>query len=307
MTLLAIDIGNTRLKWALYSSPVPGSEPVAHGARFLETIDRLGEAEWDGLAPPPRRVLGCCVASDSVRHQRQACIALPGQHLAPRQRRQRTLPGRMADEDAVAGQCLAQALVHRQARRGFGQHLWQAPGGQSVTQVLGVRGRAARHGEARMNLPRVDPASLQVGEVPLQGGGECRAQFALLGLLRRRLLCGRGQARQQRWRVVVGGIQAVLRGGCQHLRSVHGIAGRPPGLEPLQLRGRHARRRAQAQREQQVADGSGQHRHLAFAKCSLYDKDRCGNAARVDGGQAWLGRTKKKPAGCGLFDDGWRS
>lgn len=69
MTLLAIDIGNTRLKWALYASPVPGSEPVAHGARFLETIDRLGEAEWDGLAPAPRRVLGCCVASDSVRHR----------------------------------------------------------------------------------------------------------------------------------------------------------------------------------------------------------------------------------------------
>jgi len=69
MTLLAIDIGNTRLKWALYPSAVPGSEPVAHGARFLETIDQLGEAEWAGLAPPPRRVLGCCVASDSVRHR----------------------------------------------------------------------------------------------------------------------------------------------------------------------------------------------------------------------------------------------
>ena len=69
MTLLAIDIGNTRLKWALYPSPVPGSEPVAHGARFLETIDQLGETEWAGLAPPPLHVLGCCVASDSVRHR----------------------------------------------------------------------------------------------------------------------------------------------------------------------------------------------------------------------------------------------
>ncbi|WP_428422025.1 type III pantothenate kinase [Methylibium sp.] len=68
MTLLAIDIGNTRLKWALYTSLVPGSEPAAHGARFLETIDQLGETEWAALAPPAA-VLGCCVASDSVRHR----------------------------------------------------------------------------------------------------------------------------------------------------------------------------------------------------------------------------------------------
>lgn len=68
MTLLAIDIGNTRLKWALYASLVPGCEPVAHGARFLETIDQLGETVWTTLAPPAA-VLGCCVASDSVRHR----------------------------------------------------------------------------------------------------------------------------------------------------------------------------------------------------------------------------------------------
>lgn len=68
MSFLAIDIGNTRLKWALYASLQPGCEPVAHGARFLETIDQLGEAEWTSL-PVPQRVFGCCVASDSVRHR----------------------------------------------------------------------------------------------------------------------------------------------------------------------------------------------------------------------------------------------
>ena len=52
MTFLAIDIGNTRLKWALYSEPRPGSEPLAHGAVFLETIEQLAEGDWAGLQAP---------------------------------------------------------------------------------------------------------------------------------------------------------------------------------------------------------------------------------------------------------------
>lgn len=70
MTLLAIDIGNTRLKWAQYAAAVPGSEPIAHGAAFLETIDQLSDpgGDWARLSPPTA-MLGCCVASDSVRHR----------------------------------------------------------------------------------------------------------------------------------------------------------------------------------------------------------------------------------------------
>jgi type III pantothenate kinase len=70
MTLLAIDIGNTRLKWAQYAALTLGSEPVAQGAAFLETIDRLAEpgGDWAALAPPTA-MLGCCVAADSVRHR----------------------------------------------------------------------------------------------------------------------------------------------------------------------------------------------------------------------------------------------
>lgn len=68
MTLLAIDIGNTRLKWAQYATLAPGSEPIAQGALFLETIDQLDEGEWAALKPPSA-MLGCCVASDSVRHR----------------------------------------------------------------------------------------------------------------------------------------------------------------------------------------------------------------------------------------------
>ena len=44
MTLLALDIGNTRLKWAHYVSTLPGATLLAHGAEFLENIDKLDSA-----------------------------------------------------------------------------------------------------------------------------------------------------------------------------------------------------------------------------------------------------------------------
>jgi type III pantothenate kinase len=66
MTFLALDIGNTRLKWALFDQARPGSAARAHGASFLETIDDLAEGEWKQLTPP-QRVLGCIVAGEAVR------------------------------------------------------------------------------------------------------------------------------------------------------------------------------------------------------------------------------------------------
>jgi type III pantothenate kinase len=69
MSFLAIDIGNTRLKWALYEDGArPGSVPLQHGAVFLENIDRLADAEWMAL-PAPSRVLGSNVAGDAVRRR----------------------------------------------------------------------------------------------------------------------------------------------------------------------------------------------------------------------------------------------
>jgi len=68
MSFLAIDIGNTRLKWALFAQPVPGQPPVRHGAVFLETIDELAETEWATL-PPPGHMLGCVVAGEAVRRR----------------------------------------------------------------------------------------------------------------------------------------------------------------------------------------------------------------------------------------------
>ena len=68
MSFLAIDIGNTRLKWALFAQPIPGQPPVRHGAVFLETIDALAETEWATL-PPPDQMLGCVVAGEAVRRR----------------------------------------------------------------------------------------------------------------------------------------------------------------------------------------------------------------------------------------------
>ena len=65
---LLLDVGNTRLKWALYASPQPGAAVLAHGAAFLETIDELAEGDWKRLAPP-LSVLGCNVAGEAVRRR----------------------------------------------------------------------------------------------------------------------------------------------------------------------------------------------------------------------------------------------
>ena len=70
MSFLAIDIGNTRLKWALYDDAPAAVDaaPTRHGAVFLETIDQLGETDWVGM-PAPTRMLGCHVAGEAVRRR----------------------------------------------------------------------------------------------------------------------------------------------------------------------------------------------------------------------------------------------
>jgi type III pantothenate kinase len=75
MTFLAIDIGNTRLKWALYAAPTPGAALLQHGAVFVETIDDLAEKDWKDL-PAPSSMLGCVVAGDAVRRRVEAQMEL---------------------------------------------------------------------------------------------------------------------------------------------------------------------------------------------------------------------------------------
>ncbi len=68
MTFLAIDIGNTRLKWAQYASPQPGAALLNQGAVFLETIGKLADDQWQAL-PAPGSVLGCVVAGEGVKRR----------------------------------------------------------------------------------------------------------------------------------------------------------------------------------------------------------------------------------------------
>lgn len=68
MSFMAIDIGNTRLKWAMYAHPQPGAAVLAQGAVFLESIDSLAEQEWHAL-PQPTSMLGCVVAGEAVRRR----------------------------------------------------------------------------------------------------------------------------------------------------------------------------------------------------------------------------------------------
>ncbi len=68
MAFLAVDIGNMRLKWALYDSPRPGAQVLAQGAEFLENIDKLADGGWARL-PQPDRMLGCAVAADAIKRR----------------------------------------------------------------------------------------------------------------------------------------------------------------------------------------------------------------------------------------------
>lgn len=68
MTFLAIDVGNTRLKWALYEAPRAGAALLAQGAEFLDHVDRLAECGWASL-PAPQKMLGCVVAGDAIKRR----------------------------------------------------------------------------------------------------------------------------------------------------------------------------------------------------------------------------------------------
>lgn len=81
MSFLALDVGNTRLKWAWYAQAEPGAVPLHQGAAFLETIDQLIETDWRGL-PAPTAMLGCLVAAAGIRQRIEE--QLEAWDLAPR-------------------------------------------------------------------------------------------------------------------------------------------------------------------------------------------------------------------------------
>jgi type III pantothenate kinase len=71
MTFLALDVGNTRLKWAVYAQAHSGAALLAQGVEFLENIDTLAEGSWSGIAQPDA-MLGCIVASDAIKGRVEA-------------------------------------------------------------------------------------------------------------------------------------------------------------------------------------------------------------------------------------------
>lgn len=68
MTFLALDVGNTRLKWALYDAARPRATLLAQGAEFLENIDKLADGDWRAVAQPDT-MLGCIVAGDAIKRR----------------------------------------------------------------------------------------------------------------------------------------------------------------------------------------------------------------------------------------------
>jgi type III pantothenate kinase len=64
MPLLALDVGNTRLKWALFI----GGTIRDHGALILEEISTLNATQWKTL-PALDRIIGSNVAGEAVRHR----------------------------------------------------------------------------------------------------------------------------------------------------------------------------------------------------------------------------------------------
>jgi type III pantothenate kinase len=68
MSILTIDVGNTRLKWALFERFEPGAQPLQSGAVVHEEIDDLAANVWSGM-PPPSAMLGCIVAGEAVKRR----------------------------------------------------------------------------------------------------------------------------------------------------------------------------------------------------------------------------------------------
>lgn len=69
MSFLVIDIGNTRLKWGIYTNANPGADLLAHGAVVLEDIDYLWDLYWKNLTHKPTDMLGCVVAGEAIKRR----------------------------------------------------------------------------------------------------------------------------------------------------------------------------------------------------------------------------------------------
>jgi type III pantothenate kinase len=146
MPFLAVDVGNTRLKWALYDAHRPGAALRAHGAEFLENIDKLADGAWSALVPP-MRMLGCAVAADAVKRrveeQMEELWDVPAHWVVPSASEAGLING--YDHPARLGADRWVAMIgarHRMLARGAARPLVVVMVGTAVTvEAVDVHGR----------------------------------------------------------------------------------------------------------------------------------------------------------------------
>ncbi len=68
MSWLAIDVGNSRMKWALVQGTGAKANWLAHGHCELEEIATLSRSHWKRFLPPDR-IVGSIVAGEAVRRR----------------------------------------------------------------------------------------------------------------------------------------------------------------------------------------------------------------------------------------------
>ena len=209
MTFLAIDIGNTRLKWALYTAPHPGAVLLHQGAIFLETIDDLADQQWRAL-PAPTSMLGCDVAGDAVRRRVEEQMELWD-----------TVPRWVVPASHESGLSNGYEYPHR-----LGADRW--------TALAGARSRVLAAGPARPALVVMVGTAVTVDALDTEGhflGGLILPGF---GLMLRALEMGTAELKVPTGEVVdfpTNTSDALMSGGAFSLRIL-----RCPPREPLRLR-----------------------------------------------------------------------
>jgi type III pantothenate kinase len=221
MSFLAVDVGNTRLKWALFDAPQPGARIIAQGAEFLDNIDRLADTSWSRL-PAPHCMLGCVVASDAVKHRVEAQMEhwdLPAQWVFASAQEAGLING--YDHPARLGPDRWVAMIgawHRMRARGKPRPIVLAMVGTAVTveaidasgrflggYILpghGIMLRALESGTAGLHVPtgEVRPFPTNTSDALTSGG-----TYAIAGAMERMVQHLRSHTGEEPWCVMTGG------------------------------------------------------------------------------------------------------
>lgn len=221
MTFLAIDVGNTRLKWAIFEAPLPGAALLAQGAEFLDNIDKLADGAWAHVKAPST-MLGCVVASDAIKHRVEAQMEIwdlaPQWVIASAQEAMLTNgydhPSRLGPDRWVA----MIGAWHRMRSSGTPRPLVVAMVGTAVTvEAIDAQGkflggyilpghgimlRALESGTAGLHVPtgEVRPFPTNTSDALTSGG-----TYAIAGAMERMVQHVRQHCGVEPWCVMAGG------------------------------------------------------------------------------------------------------